>query len=723
MINIETITINKNNIIIEKKNWWVEVDKKIIDNYFKWDFYNYIKILSKQYNRKKKKLEDNWYYNKEIVNTFNIITINPNNNRVIMPLWLFYYNFLPLLLYIWYNNKDKLLNIKFIWFNDIKDDKISFSFNKDFNFDSYQKELIDNNINKSQAQISLNYLTNKIEEINNTDINELDTENKILHNLFLNKSKKDIINIYNFYKNNKNLSFFYHQIVKTWFNIAPARSGKTIMILWMIQRIQKKSLIIVNKDIIPTQFIDGISKFTDIKKEDIVLYKWQDSLNKIWKIWIAMIKTLQQSIERAKKWIKKDKDFIKNILNKYDVVFFDESHNVATDTYLEVLKELKANYMYWFTATKTRSDWNQFLLDYYIWQNIYQIDYKAVKDRVMKIKVIPKFIEHKQPLWYAQFIFSEKQNRIIEKQNWNNGDSTLSRIDYRNNKILELTNKAIKKNRNIIILTKRIKHWKFLAEELNKKYWYNISYFIDSKWDEKREWYKEAKQKLNKKIKEIFDNKKVKEIRVNMEIEKTKLKEEWLKGKEIRKIIAEKREKLLKQNKLEKQKYKEEKLKELEKKYVIKRQDIFNKFKEAWKERLWWKKEIKWPQVLIATYALLKEAFDWPYFDTLILSMPISASVKKINIWEVYDWTSQLIQSINRIGNMVEWKKKPLVIDIVDIENFENSKNNPKDLRIKSNYLYYMFIWRYNNVYTKQDNIDIDYINFQEINSKYKIND
>jgi len=91
------------------------------------------------------------------------------------------------------------------------------------------------------------------------------------------------------------------------------------------------------------------------------------------------------------------------------------------------------------------------------------------------------------------------------------------------------------------------------------------------------------------------------------------------------------------------------------------RREILEKFDQAWIDRANGK-DFR-PKVLLATFSLLGKGFDWPFFDTLVLMRPLSAS-KDAN----YDSRANITQAVNRIGNNVESKKKPLCIDIIDIE-------------------------------------------------------
>ncbi len=92
-----------------------------------------------------------------------------------------------------------------------------------------------------------------------------------------------------------------------------------------------------------------------------------------------------------------------------------------------------------------------------------------------------------------------------------------------------------------------------------------------------------------------------------------------------------------------------------------KRQEILNKFQQAWIDRANGK-DFR-PKVLLATFSLLWKWFDWPYFDTMVLMRPLSAS-KDAD----YDSRANITQAINRIWNNIKSKKKPLCIDIIDIE-------------------------------------------------------
>ena len=62
------------------------------------------------------------------------------------------------------------------------------------------------------------------------------------------------------------------------------------------------------------------------------------------KIDIALIQSLASNEE------------LRNILNNYGLIIFDEAHHLAAVSYENVLRSFSAKYIYGFTATPKRSD-------------------------------------------------------------------------------------------------------------------------------------------------------------------------------------------------------------------------------------------------------------------------------------------------------------------------------------------------------------------------------
>ncbi len=75
-------------------------------------------------------------------------------------------------------------------------------------------------------------------------------------------------------------------------------------------------------------------------------------------------------------------------------------------------------------------------------------------------------------------------------------------------------------------------------------------------------------------------------------------------------------------------------------------------------------------RVLLGTMQFLDEGFDDPRLDTIVMVMPRSAKAGK----KVQTRGASLVQRIGRVERVLEGKKKPLVIDVVDtgVQAFQN---------------------------------------------------
>ena len=128
--------------------------------------------------------------------------------------------------------------------------------------------------------------------------------------------------------------------------VAPTAFGKTILAISLMSEIKRNTLILVEKLTLIDQWKEKILSFTDLKEEDIGIFK-TGKRKLTGKVDIVSIKSLES------------KEMDESIYSKYGLVIIDEVHHVAADTLLSSVRKLHSRRMYGLTATLKRSDKNE----------------------------------------------------------------------------------------------------------------------------------------------------------------------------------------------------------------------------------------------------------------------------------------------------------------------------------------------------------------------------
>jgi len=221
-------------------------------------------------------------------------------------------------------------------------------------------------------------------------------------------------------------------ILKTDFSIcvAPPGFGKTLIGAKMIELRACSTLIIVNKNMLLTQWIQRFVDYFKYDKKDIgYLGKGKNKLTG--QIDVATMQSL-----------KNDPD----IINDYSFVIVDECHHIPAVTFEQIIKQFHGKYILGLSATPKRKDG----LDPILFQQLGDISYEHVKKKTSlnRLKVIRTDFESNADN-YATLI-----NELCIDKN-------------RNFLILEQIKTFI--TRKILVLSDRIEHLKLLEDLLNSE--------------------------------------------------------------------------------------------------------------------------------------------------------------------------------------------------------------------------------------------------------------
>ncbi|WP_155720644.1 TOTE conflict system archaeo-eukaryotic primase domain-containing protein [Prevotella intermedia] len=231
--------------------------------------------------------------------------------------------------------------------------------------------------------------------------------------------------------------------------------GKTVFAIAMIAKRKVNTLILVHNKALLEQWKERLGEFLEVrnvieerfgkrgrKKRDSIigcLYSGRNTLHGIVDI------ALMQSCLKANE--------VKTFVKDYGMVIVDECHHVSSVSFEQVLRQVKATYVYGLTATPIRKDGHQPI----IFMQCGQIRFtSASKEQIakhaFKRTLIPRFTT-----------YCNITDRI---QNYTQITESLSNDKARNELIVEDIKTALQHGRTPLVLTTRTAHVKVLAQML-----------------------------------------------------------------------------------------------------------------------------------------------------------------------------------------------------------------------------------------------------------------
>ena len=138
----------------------------------------------------------------------------------------------------------------------------------------------------------------------------------------------------------------------------PCGFGKTCIALYILSKLKKKTLIVVNQEFLMDQWIDRINTFLPGLRIGKVQQKKVEVEG--YDISLAMLKSLAI------------KDYPDDTFNDIGFVIVDECHNIATKEYSKALQKINSKYMLGLSATPKRKDGLTKVIKWFIGEIYYQ---------------------------------------------------------------------------------------------------------------------------------------------------------------------------------------------------------------------------------------------------------------------------------------------------------------------------------------------------------------
>lgn len=237
--------------------------------------------------------------------------------------------------------------------------------------------------------------------------------------------------------------------------------GKTVVCSALIAKRKVNTLIILESSALIDQWVEALERFLSID-EELPEYKTKTGRVRTRKSLIGKLQALHDSttgiidIAMAGSICKKGE--FHPLLNEYGMVIVDECHHAASDTISEVLREVKAKYVYGVTATPARGDG----LEKINYMLLGPIRYRYTS----KEKALAQGIDH---LVYPRFTRTLPPRGITkEKMHPNEAYEIIRNNDIRDEQIIADVKECLAAGRTPVILSKYKDHSQKLYERIKK---------------------------------------------------------------------------------------------------------------------------------------------------------------------------------------------------------------------------------------------------------------
>jgi superfamily II DNA or RNA helicase len=183
----------------------------------------------------------------------------------------------------------------------------------------------------------------------------------------------------------------------------PCGQGKTVIALNIISRLNKKTLVIVNKEDLMRQWIERINQFLPNVRVGKIQGQIIDIDNK--DIVIGMLQSLSM------------KEYPTSVFESFGLTIIDEVHHISSQTFSNALFKIITKYMLGLSATMNRKDGTTFVFKMFLGD----IVYKGVREEKYNVTVraIEYYIEDEEfneikTDWRGKVMYSSMISKLCE---------------------------------------------------------------------------------------------------------------------------------------------------------------------------------------------------------------------------------------------------------------------------------------------------------------------
>ena len=142
--------------------------------------------------------------------------------------------------------------------------------------------------------------------------------------------------------------------------------GKTVLALYIISMLKKKTIVVVHKDFLMTQWRDRITQFLPNARIGKIQQNTIDIENK--DIVLAMVQSLSQ------------KEYDPSVFSSFGLAVFDECHHLGAEVFSKSMAKVASKYMLGLSATPDRKDGLRKVFEWFIGPMVYSSKKDVNKD-------------------------------------------------------------------------------------------------------------------------------------------------------------------------------------------------------------------------------------------------------------------------------------------------------------------------------------------------------
>uniref|UniRef100_A0A6C0IXV9 Helicase ATP-binding domain-containing protein n=1 Tax=viral metagenome TaxID=1070528 RepID=A0A6C0IXV9_9ZZZZ len=234
----------------------------------------------------------------------------------------------------------------------------------------------------------------------------------------------------------------------------PCGYGKTIIALYLISKIKKKTLIIVHKEFLINQWIERIESFLPDSRVGIIQASKIDVKNK--DIVIGMLQSISM------------KEYDPCVFEDFGFTIIDEVHHIAAEVFSRSLPKINCKFSLGLSATPKRKDGLSKVFHWFLGPMLYEI--KKRDDYPVDVNVI---IYNNNDSDYSKHELTG-YGKLCMPRMINN----LTNYERRTDLIIHLIKQLIKLGKKILILSDRRNHLKTIYEKVNNLNISTIGYYV-----------------------------------------------------------------------------------------------------------------------------------------------------------------------------------------------------------------------------------------------------
>ena len=229
--------------------------------------------------------------------------------------------------------------------------------------------------------------------------------------------------------------------------------GKTVFAISMIAKRKVNTLILVHSKALLEQWKERLGDFLDIKEEVTDESHKRNGRKSAIGCLCSGKNTLHGIIDIALIQSCLDNGEAKPFVQNYDMVIVDECHHVSSVSFEQVLRQVRAHYVYGLTAPPIRKDGHQPIIFMQCGKIRYSSDAKTqMLNQSFERILIPRFTSFR--------------SLTSDAKTYTQVTETIAEDEQRNKLILEDVKQALAEGRTPLVLTTRTSHVKLLAQML-----------------------------------------------------------------------------------------------------------------------------------------------------------------------------------------------------------------------------------------------------------------